>query len=205
MILPLMGLVTALVSKSCTTLSASSFEDVSSVSGSHSLSEAMYLASLSLLRLICSEHNYTPFLLSKNTIDRRLEGARGLRSLTNPAFAQIDNIHYISTMRGLSRVFFVFFLLFLLLSIKWRKLNLSGKIRRRKSFALSDLIISHCGEGTLLRGGRTEMLKRRTSVSSGSRWSSADMINFIIAHLNRPVARSSISLSSGISMFARER
>lgn len=103
MILPLMGLVTALVSKSCTTLSASSFEDVSSVSGSHSLSEAMYLASLSLLRLICSEHNYTPFLLSKNTIDRRLEGARGLRSLTNPAFAQIDNIHYISTMWGLSR------------------------------------------------------------------------------------------------------
>lgn len=103
MILPLMGLVTALVSKSCTTLSASSFEDVSSVSGSHSLSEAMYLASLSLLRLICSEHNYTPFLLSKNTIDRRLEGVRGLRSLTNPAFAQIDNIHYISTMRGLSR------------------------------------------------------------------------------------------------------
>lgn len=127
MILPLMGLVTALVSKSCTTLSASSFEDVSSVSGSHSLSEAMYLASLSLLRLICSEHNYTPFLLSKNTIDRRLEGARGLRSLTNPAFAQIDNIHYISTMRGLSRVFFVFFLLFLLLSIKWRKLNLSER------------------------------------------------------------------------------
>ena len=126
--MPLMGLVTALVSKSCTTLSASSFEDVSSVSGSHSLSEAMYLASLSLLRLICSEHNYTPFLLSKNTIDRRLEGVRGLRSLTNPAFAQIDNIHYISTMRGLSRVFFVFFLLFLLLSIKWRKLNLSERL-----------------------------------------------------------------------------
>ena len=107
--MPLMGLVTALVSKSCTTLSASSFEDVSSVSGSHSLSEAMYLASLSLLRLICSEHNYTPFLLSKNTIDRRQDGVRGLRSLTDPAFAQIDNIHYISRGRGLSRVFFVFF------------------------------------------------------------------------------------------------
>ena len=29
-----------------------------------------------------------------------------------------------------------------------------------------------CGRGLLLRGGRTEMLKRRTSVSSGSRWSS---------------------------------
>ena len=67
-----------------------------------------------------------------------------------------------------------------------------------------DFIISHCGEGVLLRGGRTEMLKRRTSVSSGSRWSSVDMIHFIIAHLNRPVARVCISLSSGISMFARE-
>ena len=49
------------------------------------------------------------------------------------------------------------------------------------------------------------MLKRRTSVSSGSRWSSAYMIHSIIAHLNGPVARVCISLSSGISMFARER
>ena len=48
------------------------------------------------------------------------------------------------------------------------------------------------------------MLKRRTSVSSGSRWSMADMIHFIIAHLNRPVARQRVSLSSGIRMFARE-
>lgn len=78
MILPfIIRHIHALVSKSCTTLSASSFEDISSVSGSHSLSEAMYLASLSLFRLICSEHNYTPFLLSKNTIDRRLEGGQG--------------------------------------------------------------------------------------------------------------------------------
>ena len=48
------------------------------------------------------------------------------------------------------------------------------------------------------------MLKRRTSVSSGSRWSSVYMINFIIAHFYRPVARLRISLSSGIRMFARE-
>ena len=47
------------------------------------------------------------------------------------------------------------------------------------------------------------MLKRRTSVSSGSRWSLVDMIHFIIAHLNRSVARVCISLSSGIRMFAR--
>ena len=48
------------------------------------------------------------------------------------------------------------------------------------------------------------MLKRRTSVSSGSRWSMVDMINFIIAHFNSSVARLRISLSSGIRMFARE-
>ena len=197
-----MGLVTALVSKSCTTLSASSFEDVSSVSGSHSLSEAMYLASLSLLRLICSEHNYTPFLLSKNTIDRRLEGARGLRSLTNPAFAQIDNIHYISTMRGLSRGLGFFFFFFCLSNLVLSSLRVRGIEEKTSSFRFNFI---DCGRGLLLRGGRTEMLKRRTSVSSGSRWSSADMINFIIAHLNRPVARVCISLSSGISMFARER
>ena len=48
------------------------------------------------------------------------------------------------------------------------------------------------------------MLKRRTSVSSGSRWSLVYMIHFIIAHFYRTVARLRISLSSGISMFARE-
>ena len=48
------------------------------------------------------------------------------------------------------------------------------------------------------------MLKRRTSVSSGSRWSLVDMIYFIFAHFYKPVARVRISLSSGISMFARE-
>ena len=66
-----------------------------------------------------------------------------------------------------------------------------------KRLASFDFIISHCGEGVLLRGGRTEMLKRRTSVSSGSRWSSVDMIHFIIAHLNRLVARGCIKRSSG--------
>ena len=60
-----------------------------------------------------------------------------------------------------------------------------------------------CGRGLLLRGGRTEMLKRRTSVSSGSRWSLVDMVYFIIAHFYSSVARVCISLSSGIRMFAR--
>ena len=162
MILPLMGLVTALVSKSCTTLSASSFEDVSSVSGSHSLSEAMYLASLSLLRLICSEHNYTPFLLSKNTIDRRLEGARGLRSLTNPAFAQIDNIHYISTMRGLSRGLGFFFFFFCLSNLVLSSLRVRGIEERLPSF---DLLV-HSAWGALFRGN-AERFRRHPSASSG--------------------------------------
>ena len=48
------------------------------------------------------------------------------------------------------------------------------------------------------------MLKRRTSVSSGSRWSLTIWDSFCVAHLNKSVARHSISLSSGIRMFARE-
>ena len=201
MILPLMGLVTALVSKSCTTLSASSFEDVSSVSGSHSLSEAMYLASLSLLRLICSEHNYTPFLLSKNTIDRRLEGVRGLRSLTNPAFAQIDNIHYISTMRGLSRGLGFFFFFFCLSNLVLSSLRVRGI--EEKTYVFS-ILLFHYAWGTPF-GGNAERFKRHPSASSGLRWSLTIWDSFGVAHLNRPVARFCISLSSGISMFARER
>ena len=68
-----------------------------------------------------------------------------------------------------------------------------------------------CGRGLLLRGGahRTNYvssrdIRRRLLVNLRSRWSLVDMINFIIAHLNSSVARSCISLSSGIRMFARE-
>ena len=39
--------------------------------------------------------------------------------------------------------------------------------KRRKDLRLFDLIISHCGEGTLLRGGRTEGFKRHPSASTG--------------------------------------
>ena len=88
MILPLMGLVTALVSKSCTTLSASSFEDVSSVSGSHSLSEAMYLASLSLLRLICSKHFNSSLTQSQISISS-------------------ENLYYYITHNALCQVFLI--------------------------------------------------------------------------------------------------
>ena len=47
---------TELVCQSFSALSASSLKNVSTVSGSHSLSETVLFLSLSLLRLICSEH-----------------------------------------------------------------------------------------------------------------------------------------------------
>ena len=45
-----------LVGKSLSALCASSLEDVSAVSSLHSLSEAVFLFSLTLFRLISSEH-----------------------------------------------------------------------------------------------------------------------------------------------------
>ena len=46
----------SLVGQSFSALGASSLQDVSAVSGSHSLSEAMLLLSLTLFRLISSQH-----------------------------------------------------------------------------------------------------------------------------------------------------
>ena len=48
------------IGQSLSALSASSLENVSAVSSSHSLSEAMLLLSLSLLRLVSSEHFSAP-------------------------------------------------------------------------------------------------------------------------------------------------
>ena len=50
------------------------------------------------------------------------------------------------------------------------------------------LIESHCGEGTLLRGGRTEGFKRHPSASTGFRWSLADMICFRLRTF-QPISR----------------
>ena len=47
------------VGEASATLIASSLENLSAVSSCHSLSETVFLASLSLLRLICSEHMKT--------------------------------------------------------------------------------------------------------------------------------------------------
>ena len=52
-----------LVGEASSSLGASSLKNFSTVSGCHSLSEAMFLFSLSLLRLIRSFHDSTSFSL----------------------------------------------------------------------------------------------------------------------------------------------
>jgi len=64
-----------LVGESCTTLIASSLEYLSAVRGSHSLAEAVFLTSLSLLGLICSEHNRTSFYTYTKYSDLAYVGA----------------------------------------------------------------------------------------------------------------------------------
>ena len=54
-----------LVRQSLSALCTSSLEDVSSVSGSHSLSEAMLFLSLALFGLIRSKHLYNLLIISK--------------------------------------------------------------------------------------------------------------------------------------------
>ena len=49
--------VTKLIGQTGSTLGASSLKNFSAVSSSHSLSEAMFLFSLSLLGLVCSLHD----------------------------------------------------------------------------------------------------------------------------------------------------
>ena len=51
---------TQLVGQSLSALSAATLENVATVSGLHSLSEAMLLLSLTLLRLVGSEHLNVP-------------------------------------------------------------------------------------------------------------------------------------------------
>ena len=56
-----------LIGEASSTLGASSLKNFSTVSGCHSLSEAMFLFSLSLLRLICSLHDSTSFNFFKTS------------------------------------------------------------------------------------------------------------------------------------------
>ena len=57
----------SLVGQSFSALGASSLQDVSAVSGSHSLSETVFLGTLSLLGLVRSQHLYS--LLFHDTYD----------------------------------------------------------------------------------------------------------------------------------------
>jgi len=59
--LAVLRLCTDLVSQTSAALITASLENLSAVCGSHSLTETVFLASLSLLRLICSEHMHTSF------------------------------------------------------------------------------------------------------------------------------------------------
>ena len=59
---------------------------------------------------------------------------------------------------------------------------------KKKELRSFDLIISHCGEGTLLRGGRAERFRRHPSASTGFRWSLVDMMNFRLRTLF-PISR----------------
>ena len=49
-----------LIGELSSALGASSLKNLSTVSGSHSFSKAMFLFSLSLLRLVCSFHGLAP-------------------------------------------------------------------------------------------------------------------------------------------------
>ena len=49
--------VTELIGETSSTLGASSLENLSAVSSSHSFSKAVFLFSLSFLRLVCSFHD----------------------------------------------------------------------------------------------------------------------------------------------------
>ena len=51
------SVVTLLISQTSSSFGASSFKNFSTVSSSHSLSETVLFASLSLLRLVCSLHD----------------------------------------------------------------------------------------------------------------------------------------------------
>ena len=78
------------------------------------------------------------------------------------------------------------------------------KTKVEKSYALSDLL-----NRLRSRAAPTRRAHKETQTPSPCESTLAVefglSINFIIAHLNRTVARLRISLSSGISMFARER
>ena len=138
------------MSKSCTALSASSLEDLSAVRSCHSLSETVFLASLSLLRLICSEHNHTSFYMMKKFNDDTAFG-HGLPC------TQIDNSNYITRGAWLSRgnlnflrdfeekFAILFFAIFSLLFFScWFFITACFSVWFNEKTAEGDLVIPNC-------------------------------------------------------------
>lgn len=103
-----------LVGQTSAALITTSLENLSAICGSHSLAETMFLASLSLLRLICSEHMHTSFSLLNlpemdfgNAFVRYFCPMQKSKRLPWTKFRtlQIDNNNYIPHHRVLSRGF----------------------------------------------------------------------------------------------------
>jgi hypothetical protein len=97
-----------LVGQSLSALCTSSLENVATVSGLHSLSEAMLLLSLTLLRLVSSEHNwFTSFkILLSGRNSAGLTGAEILYECTERTTLTVILYPQYS---DLSRVFLNFF------------------------------------------------------------------------------------------------
>ena len=99
------------MSQTSAALITTSLENLSAVCGSHSLAETVFLASLSLLRLICSEHMHTSFSLLFPFFLRKISFFRErIRALF--CTLQIDNNNYIpcgcAVSRGFSKNLFKF-------------------------------------------------------------------------------------------------
>ena len=77
------GRLTKLVGQSLSALCTSSLENVATIRGLHSLSEAMLLLSLTLLRLVSSEHNRF-YLLQDLLSGRNSAGLTGAEILYDP-------------------------------------------------------------------------------------------------------------------------
>ena len=77
------GIIPKLVGQSLSALSTSSLENLATVRGLHSLSEAMLLLSLALLRLVSSGHfGIPPSKFAVGHISAGLTGAETLRIIT---------------------------------------------------------------------------------------------------------------------------
>ena len=94
-------------------LGASSLKNFSAVSGCHSLSEAVFLFSLSFLRLICSLHDSTSFNLFN--VKKRALRVVPLRIHTKAEYIITEKVSFVNTFR--KYFFHISFFVYLLLII----------------------------------------------------------------------------------------